>query len=97
MLCCAVEAEAEAESRKQKQRALGETHDEVIRNTVRLAPGAHDKGIVIGNHNDLIDTLGLQSILLLDEGGNVLLGAGGREGTRDCYQDNLLVLELCSV
>lgn len=71
-----------------------ETYDEVVCNTVGLAPSTHDKGIVVGNDNDLIDALGLQSVLLFEKGRDVLLGASGREGTGDCDQDNLLVLEL---
>lgn len=71
------------------------TYNEVIRNAVRLAPGTHDKGIVVGDHDDLVDALGLQSVLLLEEGRDVLFGAGGREGTGHCDQDNLLALELC--
>lgn len=69
------------------------THNEVILDLVRLAPSTHDKGVVVGDHDDLVDSLGLEGILLLDEGGNVLLGAGGGEGTGDGNEDDLLLLE----
>jgi hypothetical protein len=53
------------------------------------------EGVVVGDHDDLVDSLGLEGILLLDEGGNVLLGAGGGEGAGDGNQDDLLLLEFC--
>lgn len=71
------------------------THDEVVLDLVRLAPCTHDKGIVVRDHHYLVDSLGLEGILLLDEGGNVLLGAGGGEGAGDGNEDDLLLLELC--
>lgn len=72
------------------------THNEVILDLVRLAPGAHHEGVVVGDHDDLVDALGLEGVLLLDEGGDVLLGAGGREGAGDGNEDDLLLLELCA-
>lgn len=71
------------------------THNVVIRDTVGLAPSRHDKRIVGSKNDDVVDAGLLESLLLLEEGGDVLLGAGGREGARDGDHDNLLILELC--
>lgn len=70
------------------------THNEVILDLVRLAPRRHHEWVVVGNHYDLVDSLGLEGVLLLDEGGDVLLGARGGESTGDGYEDDLLLLEL---
>lgn len=70
------------------------TYNEVILDLVRLAPGAHHKGVIVGNHDDLVDSLGLEGVLLLDEGGDVLLGACWGESAGDGNEDDLLLLEL---
>lgn len=69
--------------------------DEVVLDVVGLAPGRHDPGVVESNDDDLVDTLGLELVLLLDVRGQVGDLAGGGEGTRDSDQNDLFVLELC--
>lgn len=73
----------------------GKTHDEVILDRVGLAPRAHDKGIVVSNDDDLVDTSLLEVLDLADEAGDVLVLA--RRGERSGYgdEDDFLVLELC--
>lgn len=71
------------------------THDEVVLDLVRLAPCTHHERIIVRNYYDLIDSLGLEGILLLEEGRDVLLGAGGGEGAGDGNEDDLLLLEFC--
>lgn len=68
--------------------------DEIILHPVGLAPSRHDPRIIVGNHNNLVDALRLELLLVLDEGGDVGDGAGGREGARHRDEDDLLVLEL---
>lgn len=71
------------------------TYNEVIGDPVGLAPGGHDIGVVVGDDDDMVDALGLEGGLLIDEGGDVPLGARGGESTGDGDDDDLLVLELC--
>jgi hypothetical protein len=62
-----------------------ETYNVITGNTVGLAPGAHDVGIVVGQDGDDIDTLGAELGELLDVLGDVVGRANGGEGTyRDC-------------
>lgn len=70
------------------------THDKVVGNLVGLAPGGHDPGVVVGDDDDLVDALGLEGVLVLDEGGDVVGGAGGGEGAGDGDEDDLFVLEV---
>ena len=58
-----------------------EEEDVVIFDTVGLAPGAHDEGIVVGEHGNHIDTLGLELGKLLDVLGHVSSRADRGEGT----------------
>lgn len=71
------------------------THDEVVLGVVGLAPGGHDKGVVGGNHDDLLNALCLEGIDVLDEAGQVVGLACGCEGAGDGDDDNLLVFEFC--
>lgn len=48
-------------------RDLGSTYNKIILDTVGLAPSAHDKGVIVGDDDDLINALGLESIPLLEE------------------------------
>lgn len=62
-----------------------ETYNIITGDTVGLAPGAHDVGIVVGQDGDDIDTLGAELGELLDVLGDVVGRANGGEGTwRDC-------------
>lgn len=70
------------------------TYDEVVLDTVGLAPGGHDVGVVVGNDDDLVDTLGLELGSLGDVAGDVRASAGRGEGTGNRDEDDLLVLEL---
>lgn len=70
------------------------TYNEVILDLVRLAPRRHHEWVVVRNDHYLVDSLGLEGVLLLDEGGDVLLGARGGESTGDGHEDDLLLLEL---
>lgn len=73
---------------------LWPAYNKVILGVVGLAPGRHDKGIVEGNDDDLINTLGLQSLDVVDEAGDVVDRASRRKGTRNGHEDDLLLAEL---
>lgn len=73
----------------------GKTHDKVVLGVIGLAPGGHDVWVVGGNHNHLVDALGLEGVNVLDEAGQVAGLACGREGAGDSHDDDLFVLELC--
>lgn len=57
------------------------SYNVITGNTVGLAPGAHDVGIVVGEDGDLVDTLLAELGKLLDVLGNVVGGADGSEST----------------
>jgi hypothetical protein len=58
-----------------------ETYNVITGNTVGLAPGAHDVGIVVGQDGNDIDTLGAELRELLDVLGDMVGRADGGEGT----------------
>lgn len=70
------------------------TYNVIIRNTVRFAPCRHDKRIVGRKDDDVVHAGLLEGFLLLKEGGDVLLGAGGCEGAWNSDHNDLFVLEL---
>jgi hypothetical protein len=72
------------------------THNEIILNTVGLAPGTHDPVVIGGDEDDLVDALGLELVLVVDVRGDVLLLACRGEGPRDGDDDDLLLLGLLS-
>lgn len=72
------------------------TYNAVVGDAVGLGPAVHDKGIVEGNNDDLVNALGLDLVDVLGVGRNVGAGAGGGESPGDGDEDDLLVLELCS-
>lgn len=78
-----------------KERLL--THNEVVKSLVGLAPCRHDEGVVEGNHDNLVDTLSLELGDLGGEAGDVVGLAGRGEGTGYGDEDDLLILELCSI
>jgi hypothetical protein len=47
--------------------------------------------VVGGDEDNLVDALGLELVLVLDVGDDMLLLAGGREGAGDGDYDDLLV------
>lgn len=69
------------------------THDGLVLDTVGFAPAGHDIGIVVGEADDLVNTLGLELIQLGNVAGNVVGRAGRGESTRQGEEDDLLVLE----
>jgi hypothetical protein len=71
------------------------TYDRVVTDAIGLGPGGHHPPIIGGNHNDLVNTLRLELLTVLDVRLDVLLLACGRKGTRHGNEDHLLVLELC--
>lgn len=71
------------------------TYDGVVGDGVGLAPAGHDESVVVGEEDDVVDALGLELVLVLDEGGEVGGRAGGGEGAGDGDDDDLLVGELC--
>lgn len=85
--------QVEKPEKQDEEKKIKKTHDEVVLGVVGLAPGRHDEGIVGGNHNNLLDTLGLEGLNVLDEAGQVVGLACGCESARDGDKDNLLVLE----
>lgn len=60
---------------------MGFTYNVVAGNTVGLAPGAHDVGIVVGQDGDLVNTLGAELGELGNVLGDVVGGANGGEST----------------
>jgi hypothetical protein len=58
-----------------------DTHNFVVLDLVGLAPGAHDKGIVKGEHGDNVDSLLAELRQVLDVARHVVDGASGGEGT----------------
>lgn len=76
------------------KRSRKRTYNEIILDTVGLAPSAHHEGVIVGDNDDLVDALGLELVLLLEKCGHVLLGASRRERSGNGDDNNLLVLEL---
>ena len=74
-----------------------QAYDVVALDAKGLAPGAHDKSVVGGDDEDLVDAFGLELVDVLDEGRDVPLSAGRGEGSGNGDDDDLLVLELCRV
>lgn len=72
---------------------VGGENDEIVLDVVGLAPGGHDKGVVVSNHDDLVNTLGLEGLAVVDVCGEVRGLAGGGEGTGDGDKNDLLLLE----
>lgn len=70
------------------------TYDGVVVDGVGLAPAGHDEGVIVGEEDDVVDALGLELVLVLDEGGKVGGRAGGGEGAGNGDDDDLLVGEL---
>ena len=70
------------------------TYDGLIEGLVSLAPSRHDKGVVVGNHDNLVNALGLELRSLGDEAGDVVDVAGRCESARNGDEDDLLVLKL---
>src|SRR3954453_1345382 len=68
-------------------------HQHLVADILRLAPGAHHKGIVDRDAGDLIDPLALQVRGLVDIARQVALRAGRGEGARHGEQGNLLAAE----
>lgn len=75
---------------------VGGKDNGLVLDTVGLAPAGHDKGVVVGQADDLVDTLGLELGELGNVAGDVAGGAGRGEGTGKSEEDDLLVLELCN-
>lgn len=71
------------------------TYNVLVVDAVGLAPGRHDKGVVAGNHDNLVDALGLELVNLAREAGDVVDLAGRGEGAGDGDENDLFVLELC--
>lgn len=68
--------------------------DEVVPDVVGLGPGGHDKGVVVGDDDDLVHALGLEGLAVVDVRGEVGRLAGGGEGSGDGHEDDLFVPEL---
>jgi hypothetical protein len=64
--------------------------------TVGLGPTAHDKGIVVGNDDNIVNTLGLELVDVLKIRWDVGGTAGRGESARHRDKDDLLVLEFYS-
>ena len=75
---------------------VSSAYREVVRNLVRLAPSTHHEHVVHGNDHHMVNTLGLELLLVVKEARDMSLGAGGRESSRDSDQYDLLVLPLCN-
>lgn len=73
------------------RRGREKTYDVVVLDTVGLAPGAHDVGIVVGEDGNNVDTLGVDLGQTLKVLGDVTSGADGSEGTGEGEEDDLLV------
>ena len=67
------------------------TYEVVVLDTVGLAPGAHDVGIVVSKDGNNVDTLSADLGKTLEVLGDVTGGADGGEGTGEGEEDDLLV------
>ena len=66
---------------------VGQEEDVIVLDTVGLAPGTHDVGIIDGNDGDDIDALGLELGKLLNVLGHVSGRADGGKGTWEVQSD----------
>ena len=64
---------------RKREAGCGVSYD-VIADAVRLAPGAHDEGIIEGKDGDDVNALLAEVGEVLDVSGDVIHGAGGGEG-----------------
>jgi hypothetical protein len=71
----------------------GEDH-KVVLDSISLAPSRHDKGVVGSNEDNLVNTLALELVGIVEVRGNVRDLAGRCESARDGDKDHLLLLEL---
>ena len=55
-----------------------------------LGPSLHDRGVVDAVHEDLVDPLRLESVLLRKVSGDLLRGSGRRERAGQAHQNDLL-------
>jgi hypothetical protein len=85
-----------AEKGKRGERRGENTYDKIILDSIGLAPGRHDKGVIARNHNHLVDALGLELVYLAGKGRNVVCLAGRGEGTGDGDEDDFFVFEFCA-
>lgn len=67
--------------------------DDLVLGLVLDAPGGHDERVVLSQNDDLIDTLGLEAVDLLDVGWDVVHVARRSVGTGNGDNDDLLALE----
>jgi hypothetical protein len=75
--------------RQKVARRLDGTYDLVF-DTIGLSPSTHNKGIVVGDAGDDVDTLRLEGRDVRDVAGKVLRAAAWSESTGDAEEDNLL-------
>lgn len=75
------------------QLAVAEEQDLLgaVLDIVRLAPGAHDEGVVVSDASDDVDTLGEEILALFNVSGEMAGGAARGEGAGDREKDDLLI------
>jgi len=73
---------------------VAQEQDRVVLDAVGLGPGAHDKGVVGGQHGHHVDALRAQVGELRNVVREMRAGAGRGEGAGEGEEDDLLVLPL---
>ena len=67
------------------------TYDGVILDAVDLAPAGHHECVVVGNEDDMVNTLSLELVDVGNVGGEMGAGASRGEGAGNGDDDDLLV------
>jgi hypothetical protein len=67
------------------------TYNIIMLNAERFAPCAHHVRIIVGNDNDLVDSLLFELLEVCDEARNMLFGASAGESTWDGNKNDLLI------
>src|SRR5205809_7912421 len=88
----AARVELEAHRAGELPVAVGQ-HADLARRSRRLPPRVHDEDVVHRHAHDVVHAPGADLRRLGDEAGQVLHGAGGREGARHGEEDDPLALE----
>ena len=88
----ALQVELHADRAGEIAAAIGQ-HQHLVADILRLAPGAHDKGVIDRNAGDLIDAFCLQLRCLVDITRQVTLRAGRGERAGHREQSHLLAAE----
>jgi len=67
------------------------TYNIIILNAESFAPCAHHVRVVVGNNNNLVDSLLFEFLEICDEARNMLFGASAGESTWDGNKNDFLI------